>query len=83
MAIAIEDEGVGIDKKEIPQIFQKFSRLPNPLSNSVGGTGLGLYWAKKIVDLHGGSIRVRSSINRGTTFIIMVPAGPGALVENL
>lgn len=73
VTIAIKDEGVGIDKKDIEQVFQKFSRLPNPLSSSVGGTGLGLYWAKKIVDLHGGQIKVSSKPNEGTTFTIYIP----------
>ena len=80
VAITVEDEGVGIDKKDIPQIFQKFSRLPNPLSNAVGGTGLGLYWAKKIVDLHGGTIRVLSKPGHGSTFFVAIPtARPRAL----
>jgi len=73
LAIVIRDEGVGIEPRDIPQIFQKFSRLPNPLSHKVGGTGLGLYWAKKIVDLHGGDILVSSVPNEGTTFTIRIP----------
>ncbi|HJQ08754.1 MAG TPA: ATP-binding protein [Candidatus Saccharimonadales bacterium] len=73
VAIHIKDEGVGMDTKDIPRVFQKFSRLQNPLSNSVSGTGLGLYWAKKIVDLHGGTIKVRSKTNKGTTFTIQIP----------
>jgi PAS domain S-box-containing protein len=72
-AVYISDQGVGISKKDVPQIFQKFSRLPNSLSNAVGGTGLGLYWAKKIVDLHGGSIKVRPNTPQGTTFIVEIP----------
>jgi PAS domain S-box-containing protein len=76
ISIAIRDEGVGIDEKDIPQIFQKFSRVPNPLSETVGGTGLGLYWAKRIVDLHNGKIQVSSKPGRGTTFIIQIPLVP-------
>jgi signal transduction histidine kinase len=45
--VLVKDEGVGINQKDIDKIFQKFSRLDNPLSVEVGGTGLGLYWAKK------------------------------------
>lgn len=72
--IKVEDEGVGISEEDIPKLFQKFSRLENPLSIQVGGTGIGLYWAKKIVDLHGGTITLRSRQGKGTTFIVKIPA---------
>jgi two-component system sensor histidine kinase VicK len=68
--IQIKDEGVGINKKDFSKLFQKFSRINNPLTNFVNGTGLGLYFSKKIVELHGGNIKVRSSLEKGTTFII-------------
>lgn len=71
--IEIMDEGVGIKAADIDKLFQKFKRLDNPLSVSVGGTGLGLYWAKKIVDLHDGSITVKSRPNRGSTFTVTLP----------
>jgi two-component system sensor histidine kinase VicK len=74
LAISIRDEGVGIPQRDIPRIFHKFSRLSNPLSNTVGGTGLGLYWAKKVVDLHDGTIAVRSEVNKGTTFTVRIPS---------
>jgi PAS domain S-box-containing protein len=73
VAIHISDEGVGIKDEDLPYLFQKFSRIPNPLSNSVEGTGLGLYWAKKIVDLHSGKIKVASQVGEGTTFTIHIP----------
>lgn len=71
--IAITDEGVGIDETDIPLLFQKFSRIPNPLSVEIGGTGLGLYWARKIIDMHGGRIGVKSRLGEGTTFTISLP----------
>jgi PAS domain S-box-containing protein len=71
--IAIQDQGVGIAKKDIERLFQKFSRIDNPLSTLVGGTGIGLYWAKRIIDLHGGSIAVASHYNRGSVFTITLP----------
>lgn len=71
--IIISDEGVGIDERDIPKLFYKFSRIDNPLSTTAGGTGLGLYWAKKIVDLHGGAIAVKSVVDKGTSFIIKIP----------
>jgi signal transduction histidine kinase len=71
--ISIKDQGVGIDKQDIAKLFQKFSRINNPLSNTVNGTGLGLYFSKKIVELHGGRIWVRSTPSKSTTFIILLP----------
>jgi signal transduction histidine kinase len=71
--ISIKDEGVGIDKQDIARLFQKFSRINNHLSNSVNGTGLGLYFSKKIIELHGGKVQVRSTPGKSTTFIILLP----------
>lgn len=74
VTIKVKDEGVGIAEEDIPKLFQKFSRLDNPLSIQVGGTGIGLYWAKKIVDLHDGSISLKSKPDKGTIFIVKIPA---------
>lgn len=71
--IAIKDEGVGIEVKNIRQLFKKFSRIDNDMSVLVGGTGLGLYWSKKIVELHGGSISVTSVFGKGSTFTVIIP----------
>lgn len=73
--LIIKDQGVGIAKADLPMLFQKFSRIPNPLSITVGGTGLGLYWAQRIVELHGGSITVKSQLGKGTSFTITLPVG--------
>ncbi len=64
---------MGIEKGDLDKLFHKFSRLDNVLSVKVGGTGLGLYWVKKIVDLHGGKIDVSSVPKRGTTFTLTLP----------
>ena len=72
-SIAIKDSGVGIRKKDIEKLFKKFSRIDNHLSSSVKGTGLGLYWAKKVLDLHEGSIEVTSRFGSGSTFTVKMP----------
>jgi two-component system cell cycle sensor histidine kinase PleC len=72
--ITIKDHGVGISKSDQKKLFKKFSRIDNPLSVSVKGTGLGLYWAKKILDLHDGSIKVTSKLKVGSTFEIITPS---------
>lgn len=71
--VHIADEGVGIDPETATRLFEKFSRLDNPLSTKVGGTGLGLYWAKKIIDLHGGEISFAMNKPQGTTFTVKLP----------
>jgi two-component system phosphate regulon sensor histidine kinase PhoR len=71
--ISVKDEGVGIAKMDIPKLFKKFSRIPNDLSIEIGGTGLGLYWAARIVELHGGTIKVKSRPGRGSLFSIVLP----------
>jgi signal transduction histidine kinase len=73
LEIAIKDEGVGIAKEDMPKLFQKFSRIPNPLSIAVGGTGLGLYWSREVIRLMGGDITVHSALNKGSVFTISLP----------
>jgi two-component system CheB/CheR fusion protein len=75
--VSIKDNGVGISKGNRQKLFKKFSRIDNPLSAGVKGTGLGLYWAKKVLDLHEGSIEVTSKLNRGSTFIVKTPVATG------
>lgn len=71
--IAVKDKGVGISKEDKEKLFQKFSRISNPLSETVGGSGLGLYLAKKIIELHRGSLYVGSTVGQGSTFTIKLP----------
>jgi PAS domain S-box-containing protein len=71
--IQFKDSGVGISKDDQQKLFQKFSRIINPLSDTASGTGLGLYWARKIIDLHGGTLDVVSKPARGSTFSIVLP----------
>lgn len=73
--IEFVDEGVGIAKKDISKLFEKFSRIDNPLSTIAGGTGLGLYWVKQIIDMHQGKIKVISKQGKGSRFIIYLPKG--------
>ena len=70
--IAVSDTGVGIPDKDLPRLFQKFSKIQRP-GAPVMGTGFGLVSVKQIVDLHKGFIRVTSQENKGTTFIIRLP----------
>jgi signal transduction histidine kinase len=71
--IKISDSGIGIAKKDQAKMFQKFSRANSENAESPNGSGLGLYWAKKIVDLHNGRIALHSELKKGSTFIISLP----------
>lgn len=70
--ITISDTGEGIDNTSIDKIFDRFYRVDTARTSSIGGTGLGLSIVKKILDLHNGSINVRSNEN-GTTFTVRLP----------
>ncbi len=75
LRVSVEDTGVGIATKDVDKLFEKFTRIPNLLSDSVGGSGLGLYWVNKVIALHGGRIEVQSKLHKGTTFHVYVPLG--------
>ncbi len=66
--IVIEDQGIGISKKEIKNIFDGFFRAENAKRSGVRGSGFGLYMTKKIIEFFGGVIECSSEINKGTTF---------------
>jgi two-component system sensor histidine kinase VicK len=71
--ISITDQGIGIPPQDVHKIFDLFSRIDNPSVLQQDGTGIGLYWAKKIVSLHHGTIAVSSEHKKGTTFTIELP----------
>jgi two-component system sensor histidine kinase/response regulator len=73
IATEIQDTGIGIAKEHLPFIFDQFYRVSRSESQKTKGTGLGLSIAKKIVDAHGGSIRVSSEPGKGSTFTVLLP----------
>jgi len=73
--IAVSDRGLGIPEAERETIFQPFSR-GSARGTAIGGTGLGLYIVRQIVEGHGGTIAVESTPGQGSTFTVRLPAGP-------
>jgi two-component system phosphate regulon sensor histidine kinase PhoR len=71
--VEVEDFGPGIPKDQLPLMFRKFSRFLRPIKEQVKGTGLGLYLSKYFIELHGGTIRVKSVEGQGTTFSFTLP----------
>jgi PAS domain S-box-containing protein len=69
----IRDSGAGIPEEDIPHLFQKFYRVDNTATRTIGGTGLGLFICRKIVELYHGQIWVESKFGHGSTFYINVP----------
>jgi PAS domain S-box-containing protein len=74
--IRVQDTGVGIAPADQSRIFQRFGRVHNPLSVTRGGTGLGLYLTRNIIDMHQGRIHLESVPGGGTTFDIELPLQP-------
>ena len=73
LIFSVSDTGVGIPEEGIEKLFRKFSRIENPLSKRERGSGLGLYFAKGIVEKHGGKIWVQSAPGCGSTFCVRLP----------
>ncbi len=74
VSIKVTDTGIGIDEKDYEKIFTKFSRIDNPLTRKVQGSGLGLFITKNIVEKMHGQISVKSNGNK-TTFEVLLPLG--------
>jgi len=73
VVVSVTDTGVGISSADAEKLFKKFARIENPLSNRERGTGLGLYFAKGVVEMHRGRIWMRSIEGKGSTFYVGLP----------
>ena len=74
--ISVSDTGIGIKKEDVGRLFKEFSQLDSPLQKRYEGTGLGLALSKRLIEMVGGTIRVKSEEGRGSVFSIDVPLDP-------
>ncbi len=72
--IAVEDKGIGIDKKDLPHIFEPFYRSKKVVDEQIHGNGLGLSLVKQIVEAHGGKVVVESEMGKGSKFVLQLPS---------
>ena len=71
--LSVRDTGPGIPAEDIPHLFQKFYRVDNSATRTIGGTGLGLFICRKIIELYNGRIWVESKQGEGSNFFINIP----------
>ena len=71
--LRVVDNGIGIEKEDLDHIFDRFYRIKTKQTKSIGGSGLGLYIVKAIVEAHNGTVRVESEVGKGSMFIVSLP----------
>ena len=74
VSISVNDTGMGIPEDALPQLFTEFRRLKG--SETIEGTGLGLFIVKSIVEAHGGTVHAESKLGDGSKFIVRLPTRP-------
>jgi PAS domain S-box-containing protein len=75
VVIWVKDQGMGIDVRDLPHIFERFYRAPTFDESSISGFGIGLYLTRQLVQAHGGRIWAESTKGQGSTFFVVLPLG--------
>ncbi|MBV8223591.1 MAG: response regulator, partial [Verrucomicrobia bacterium] len=79
MRLIVEDSGCGIPEEELPRLFERFHRVQSSKGRTHEGTGIGLALVAELVKIHHGQISVESELEKGSRFIVSIPAGKGHL----
>jgi two-component system, cell cycle sensor histidine kinase PleC len=82
VTIAIEDNGIGIPKDALRKLGRPFEQVESQLTKRHQGSGLGLAIAKSLVEMHGGAMRIRSTLGKGTTVVVRLPLTARAMVRD-
>jgi two-component system phosphate regulon sensor histidine kinase PhoR len=82
LRISVRDQGIGMDEKELRNIFRKFYRTKKAEASGEPGTGIGLSIVEQILTGHGGSIEVTSSPGRGSCFTMVLPSPAPVRAQN-
>jgi len=77
----VSDSGIGIHEEDVPKLFQEFTRIKNPQSKNVSGSGLGLSIVKKILELYSAEVKVESKPGEGSSFTLLFPQ-PNSIIAN-
>ena len=77
--IEVSDTGTGIPTAKLADIFEKFTQADSSTTRKYGGTGLGLAITRRLVEIHGGNIRVESELGKGSTFFVTLPFEPAQM----
>jgi signal transduction histidine kinase/DNA-binding response OmpR family regulator len=80
--LVVRDTGTGIPAEELPRIFERFHRIKDQVGRSHEGTGIGLALVQELVKLHGGTVRVDSTVGLGTSFTVSIPMGDAHLPKD-
>ena len=72
-AVTVKDFGIGIEEKELTQIFKRFYRISGEKADTYAGFGIGLFLSNEIIERHNGKIFVKSEIGKGSEFTFTIP----------
>ena len=73
VSVIVKDDGIGIPKKDLPRIFERFYRVDKARSRDIGGSGLGLAIVKHAVSHHESRLNIESTLGKGTRFSFVIP----------
>ncbi len=79
----VRDTGPGIPAEDVPHLFQKFYRVDNSSTRTIGGTGLGLFISRKVIELYNGRIWTESTLDKGSTFFVNLPRLTASRAEQI